>query len=312
MSGDETMERGKKLLKKLKRKQALFLKQEPNFGINFLDTPSLDVYIGNGGTQNGISREVLLDVLGRDEVGELYTPMGEDYAFVHFSTTKGASSAVELLNGVSFQEICKTQNLLHLASPTIINGPPLHLYLCYVDKIPPTLSMQEEICMKLPPGLILIPDYISPAEETQLIEFFTQTSNEQDTDSVAEGHHASLDPMSKYEYQTGTMAACGTTTCTEKQLPPAAPREEIKLELPFAETTPDLDFHPPETTLKHRKVKHYGYEFLYSSSNIDPDNPLPGGLPDVCLPVLRRLMAANLISELPDQLTINEYLPGAG
>lgn len=57
---------------------------------------------------------------------------------------------------------------------------------------------------------------------------------------------------------------------------------------------------------------HYGYEFLYASSNVDPDSPLPGGLPSVCIPMLRRAVDSKLVSQIPDQLTVNEYPPGAG
>lgn len=29
--------------------------------------------------------------------------------------------------------------------------------------------------------------------------------------------------------------------------------------------------------LRHRRVKHYGYEFRYDNNNVDKDKPLPGG-----------------------------------
>lgn len=32
-----------------------------------------------------------------------------------------------------------------------------------------------------------------------------------------------------------------------------------------------------QKTLKHRKVKHFGYEFRYDNNNVDKDKPLPGG-----------------------------------
>ncbi|KAM4742090.1 tRNA (carboxymethyluridine(34)-5-O)-methyltransferase alkbh8 [Anableps anableps] len=64
--------------------------------------------------------------------------------------------------------------------------------------------------------------------------------------------------------------------------------------------------------LKHRKVKHYGFEFRYDNNNVDKDKPLPAGLPEECLPVLQRCLQDGYISVLPDQLTVNQYETGQG
>lgn len=32
-----------------------------------------------------------------------------------------------------------------------------------------------------------------------------------------------------------------------------------------------------QKSLKHRRVKHFGYEFRYDNNNVDRDRPLPGG-----------------------------------
>ena len=66
------------------------------------------------------------------------------------------------------------------------------------------------------------------------------------------------------------------------------------------------------TELKHRKVKHYGYTFLYESNNVDRENPLPGGLPKEVEPLVERLISEGIIPVKPDQLTINQYQPGQG
>ncbi|TRY92045.1 hypothetical protein DNTS_006469 [Danionella cerebrum] len=67
-----------------------------------------------------------------------------------------------------------------------------------------------------------------------------------------------------------------------------------------------------QKALKHRRVKHYGYEFCYDSNNVDKDKPLPGGLPVECEAVLQRCVADGHISVLPDQLTVNQYRSGQG
>lgn len=30
--------------------------------------------------------------------------------------------------------------------------------------------------------------------------------------------------------------------------------------------------------MKHRRVKHYGFEFRYDNNNVDKDKPLPAGM----------------------------------
>ncbi|XP_018591693.1 alkylated DNA repair protein alkB homolog 8 isoform X3 [Scleropages formosus] len=67
-----------------------------------------------------------------------------------------------------------------------------------------------------------------------------------------------------------------------------------------------------QKTLKHRRVKHFGYEFRYDNNNVDKNKPLSGGLPAVCHPVLERCLKEKHISIWPDQLTVNQYQPGQG
>uniref|UniRef100_A0A3Q1HRX3 tRNA (carboxymethyluridine(34)-5-O)-methyltransferase n=1 Tax=Anabas testudineus TaxID=64144 RepID=A0A3Q1HRX3_ANATE len=67
-----------------------------------------------------------------------------------------------------------------------------------------------------------------------------------------------------------------------------------------------------QKALKHRKVKHYGFEFRYDNNNVDKDKPLPAGLPEECLPVLERCVKDGHIVTMPDQLTVNQYEVGQG
>ena len=67
-------------------------------------------------------------------------------------------------------------------------------------------------------------------------------------------------------------------------------------------------------TLKHRKVKHYGYEFRYDTNNVDKNCPLNESIPSECNFLLDRLASrnCNILSTFPDQLTVNQYQPGQG
>jgi len=64
--------------------------------------------------------------------------------------------------------------------------------------------------------------------------------------------------------------------------------------------------------LKHRKVRHYGFQFEYGSNNVNPDKPLEEKIPKECHPVIERMAQQNLISWTPEQLTVNQYESGQG
>ncbi|XP_058060967.1 alkylated DNA repair protein alkB homolog 8 [Anopheles bellator] len=77
------------------------------------------------------------------------------------------------------------------------------------------------------------------------------------------------------------------------------------------------DHEPTEqhgSVLKNRKVKHFGYEFLYGSNNVDRSKPLRRNIPSVCGGLWERLreLYPSLNWHVPDQLTVNWYEPGQG
>lgn len=60
-----------------------------------------------------------------------------------------------------------------------------------------------------------------------------------------------------------------------------------------------------------RRVQHYGYKYDYKARNIDASMRI-GNLPDWVAPLCQRLVKDGYFSETPDQLIVNEYLPGQG
>lgn len=76
-----------------------------------------------------------------------------------------------------------------------------------------------------------------------------------------------------------------------------------------------LDLHQHSTPghqMKHRRVRHYGYQFDYNTNGVYVQNAGIESIPSVCLRILTRLLNDRLIPILPDQLTVNTYLPGQG
>uniref|UniRef100_A0A672Z536 tRNA (carboxymethyluridine(34)-5-O)-methyltransferase n=1 Tax=Sphaeramia orbicularis TaxID=375764 RepID=A0A672Z536_9TELE len=89
-------------------------------------------------------------------------------------------------------------------------------------------------------------------------------------------------------------------------------QEEEALLLAAIDWSSLYDDATAQKALKHRKVKHYGYEFRYDNNNVDKDKPLPAGLPEECLPFLERCLRNGYIDIMPDQLTVNQYESGQG
>ncbi|MEK6745928.1 MAG: alpha-ketoglutarate-dependent dioxygenase AlkB [Pseudomonadota bacterium] len=60
-----------------------------------------------------------------------------------------------------------------------------------------------------------------------------------------------------------------------------------------------------------RRVQHYGYLYDYKARNVTQDLYL-GKLPDWLQPLAQKLVENGLFQAAPDQVIINEYLPGQG
>ena len=77
-----------------------------------------------------------------------------------------------------------------------------------------------------------------------------------------------------------------------------------------AEMLRQIDEQPWRYDLK-RRVQHYGYRYDYKLRRVD-ESMFLGPLPAFSAPISKRLLDRGLIPKLPDQLIINEYLPGQG
>lgn len=70
-----------------------------------------------------------------------------------------------------------------------------------------------------------------------------------------------------------------------------------------------------DNKLKHRRVQHFGFEFLYGTNTVDPQCPLlDRKIPEACDAIWKSLESkCHKFAEFrPDQLTVNRYEPGNG
>nr|XP_023648131.1 alkylated DNA repair protein alkB homolog 8 isoform X1 [Paramormyrops kingsleyae] len=227
----ETVKKNKEDKKRLRKEIKVSHTLLRHEGINTVSFPTKKLAVANGGLGNGVSREQLLDVLGRcGHVEALLMPPNKPYAFVTYGTVEDARRCQTSLGGRQLQ--CQ--------------GQTITLYFCFVEKVDYNVYSSAE----LPPGLKVWEDFVTPEEETGLLESLDWVSLDNDVTA--------------------------------------------------------------QKSLKHRKVKHYGYEFLYETNNVDIDQLLPGGLPDACDIVLEKCLKENIMNIKPDQLTVNQYQPGQG
>ena len=71
-----------------------------------------------------------------------------------------------------------------------------------------------------------------------------------------------------------------------------------------------VDANPWLDDLK-RRVQHYGYKYDYTARRIDASMHL-GNLPSWLQDLGERLVTAGIFAVAPDQVIVNEYLPGQG
>ncbi len=72
----------------------------------------------------------------------------------------------------------------------------------------------------------------------------------------------------------------------------------------------EIDKQPWLADLK-RRTQHYGYKYDYRNRSIDNSMKI-GALPDFAFGAVWHLLGRGLLLKEPDQLIINEYLPGQG
>lgn len=173
--------------------------------------------------------------------------LSEDTVYEHFSLF-GHLDNIILLPGKSFGFICYNQIQSAQIAYDRYNGKlniaqdNKPIYLLYSDKIPEIES--SVIWDELPPGLIILEDFISAEEESLILRLH--------------------------------------------------------------------DFADDSGQMKHRQVKHFGYEFRYDTNNVDKKMPLDEGIPSQCSFIWERLKSTKFNKFNPDQLTINHYTPGQG
>ena len=77
-----------------------------------------------------------------------------------------------------------------------------------------------------------------------------------------------------------------------------------------SEILSEIDKRPWQHDLK-RRVQHYGYKYDYRARRLAPSMYV-GDLPKFAVQVGQKLVSSGIIAIVPDQVIVNEYVPGQG
>ncbi|XP_022795895.1 alkylated DNA repair protein alkB homolog 8-like [Stylophora pistillata] len=202
------------------------------------ESPTRHLMVGNGGFMCGIDRKLIFNFFQKfGNIERLLMFPGRSFSFITFEHVSESLKAMEKVHGRV------------LDCPSEFPRPDVRFYLSFLTNLPDDVSFEKQAT---PSGLVLVDDFVTEAEEEQLIQVLGWGS---------EGNEVEIQGTANQE-------------------------------------------------LRHRRVKHFGYEFLYRSNNVDKSNPLPDGFPGVCDVLLDRVQEKVMFK--PDQMTVNEYKPGQG
>ncbi|XP_002068676.2 alkylated DNA repair protein alkB homolog 8 [Drosophila willistoni] len=231
----ESVKKAKKAEKKQRRCLAII---KSDCQVEASETPTRHLAVLNVGLSNGLSEEVLLEAAFATggKVSRVEMCPGKSYCFLTCCTPQEAQLIFKGMH-----------NIAHIGQDGAV------AYMSYVKEVP-IFEAGNQWNRSLPNGLVLLKDFVSEAEEADLLA--AVASKEQTTDQE-------------------------------------------------------------ENSLKHRKVRHFGYEFLYGTNNVDPNRPLEHQpIPRACNILWSRLgdgkLSDNWDWSQPDQLTVNVYEPGHG
>lgn len=229
-------------------------------------TPSRALIVGGAGAQLATDITALAAALAPFDPLDTVAPSGRAQSFVWFATAAAAQATVEGLAG------------------TCPPGLSLPLSFAYAreDAAPRSvaiLSTAAEAEAAIP-GLCLLPNYVSLAEEAALLA------------CCADSHY-----LSKFEGDLVTAARGGEIECGQVE------RQDVD------EASADGGW----IRQRHRAVQHFGFNFDYATNDAITPTACGTQLPAPILHLARRMFEADKILPcMPDQVTANRYYPGDG
>ena len=85
-------------------------------------------------------------------------------------------------------------DLRPLLPTTVVGGPPLHVHAVFLEGLG-SLKLTPFVKRQLPPGLVLVQDFISPQLEQELLDYFTKHLAEESFKTTAEHNSVTDGPQ---------------------------------------------------------------------------------------------------------------------
>ncbi|XP_055529648.1 alkylated DNA repair protein alkB homolog 8 [Wyeomyia smithii] len=151
----------KKIQKKINRSQIIV---SNDTDLQFSDTPTENLIVCNAGLATGLHQEVLVEEVLRhvasSSLANINFPSGKSYCFLRFDSPETAQKAYEAMNGVAplGQDGCV-------------------LLMAYSCSELPSKDSDPWRNDHLPPGLILIPDFVDERLESELLHIVKCTDD---------------------------------------------------------------------------------------------------------------------------------------
>ena len=194
------------------------------------------------------------------------------------------------------------------------SDPTRHLYCCNFPALADGADWQDHVLVKFCRGYGNVEDFFSvPGKSWAVVSFV-------DADDAAavvvalkttpiEGRLVHVQYADKVEKKKPAVASIACTSDTAHiEIPGLVLAEDFLTAREEQDIVSQIDSLEWESQMS-RRVQHYGFRFDYVTRKCStPATPLPSALAMVAA----RAVSQGLVSRMPDQCTVNEYMPGQG
>ncbi|XP_076384941.1 tRNA (carboxymethyluridine(34)-5-O)-methyltransferase ALKBH8 isoform X3 [Megalopta genalis] len=191
------------------------------------------------------------------------------------------------------------------------NNPTKYLMICNAGLI---TGLKRETLQNITNSTVSKYDIIMPPNKSYCFIKFYSVEDAECTYKKIHGH-VKINGLDTPLYATFTESVPDVDDQSSHELPPGLRLiENIITEEEENHLLSTIDWTNEESVsydLKHRKVKHFGYEFQYNSNEVNPDIPITP-IPEEYQFLQMLFKQYHNVSYEYDQLTINHYLPGQG
>lgn len=120
------------------------------------ESPTRHLMVGNGGLMCGVDRSQIVSLFQKfGNIERLLMFPGRSFSFISFQTVSESVRAMETVHGRV------------LNCPSEFSRPDVTFYLSFLANVPDDVTIENQV---KPAGLVLVEDFVTEAEEEELIQ----------------------------------------------------------------------------------------------------------------------------------------------